>query len=78
MIHYYHVYSGDDDQITALNLVVLRSPDIERSVEFYSRLGLHFSPHKHGKGPEHYSAELPVHLLTVFLVFLSGFVILLT
>jgi predicted enzyme related to lactoylglutathione lyase len=43
----------------ALNLVVLRSSDIDRSMAFYSKLGLHFTKHRHGTGPEHYSAELP-------------------
>jgi lactoylglutathione lyase len=42
-----------------LNLVVLRFPDIERAAAFYSRLGLEFSKHRHGSGPEHFSAELP-------------------
>jgi lactoylglutathione lyase len=40
-----------------LNLVVLRSLDMARAAEFYSRLGLQFTRHQHGKGPEHYSAE---------------------
>ena len=42
-----------------LNLVVLRSPDIARAAAFYSRLGLQFSQHRHGSGPEHFAAELP-------------------
>jgi lactoylglutathione lyase len=42
----------------ALNLVVLRSPDIERAAAFYSRLGLRFDKHRHGNGPEHFAAEL--------------------
>jgi predicted enzyme related to lactoylglutathione lyase len=42
----------------ALNLVVLRSSDIERAMAFYSKLGLHFTKHRHGSGPEHYAAEL--------------------
>src|SRR3954464_15692382 len=42
-----------------LNLVVLRSPDMARAAAFYSRLGLQFSRHRHGSGPEHYAAELP-------------------
>lgn len=41
-----------------LNLLVLRSPDIDRAAHFYAALGLHFTRHAHGKGPEHYSAEL--------------------
>lgn len=41
-----------------LTLVVLRSADIQRSAAFYTRLGLQFSQHRHGSGPEHFSAEL--------------------
>ena len=41
-----------------LNLVVLRSTDMSRAVAFYNRLGLRFSQHRHGNGPEHFSAEL--------------------
>lgn len=41
-----------------LNLVVLRCRDLEASVAFYQRLGLTFIKHRHGKGPEHYSADL--------------------
>jgi predicted enzyme related to lactoylglutathione lyase len=42
-----------------LSLVVLRSPDIVRAAAFYTRLGLQFSRHRHGSGPEHFAAELP-------------------
>jgi lactoylglutathione lyase len=42
----------------SLNLVVLRSSNIDRAKSFYSKLGMQFSKHKHGSGPEHYSAEL--------------------
>lgn len=42
-----------------LNLVVLRFRDIARAEAFYSRLGLHFTRHRHGKGAEHFAAELP-------------------
>jgi predicted enzyme related to lactoylglutathione lyase len=42
----------------SLNLVVLRSSDIDRAMAFYSKLGLEFTKHRHGNGPEHYSAEL--------------------
>jgi len=37
---------------------VLRSPDLARAAAFYSRLGLQFTQHRHGNGPEHYAAEL--------------------
>ena len=39
-----------------MNLVVLRSPDIDRASRFYSKLGLLFTKHRHGNGPEHYSS----------------------
>jgi catechol 2,3-dioxygenase-like lactoylglutathione lyase family enzyme len=42
----------------ALNLVVLRSGDIEQAAEFYSHLGLHFTRHRHARGPEHFAAEV--------------------
>ena len=44
--------------IVSLNLVVLRVPDLERASAFYSVFGLSFAKHAHGKGPEHYAAEL--------------------
>ena len=41
-----------------LNLVVLRSSDMDRASAFYRALGLEFTKHAHGSGPEHYSAEI--------------------
>ena len=41
----------------ALNLVVIRVPDIEAAQRFYSALGLVFTKHAHGKGPAHYASE---------------------
>lgn len=43
---------------TRLNLLVLRVPDMERGAAFYSLLGLEFTKHSHGKGPEHFAAEM--------------------
>ena len=40
-----------------LNLLTIRSIDIDRSAQFYASLGLSFSRHRHGAGPIHYSAE---------------------
>lgn len=40
-----------------LNLVVLRVADIERSAAFYQLLGLTFTRHTHGSGPEHFASE---------------------
>lgn len=39
-----------------MNLTVLRSPDIDRASEFYSEMGLLFTKHRHGSGPEHYTS----------------------
>jgi len=39
-----------------MNLVVLRSPDIDRASQFYSEMGLLLTKHRHGNGPEHYSS----------------------
>jgi lactoylglutathione lyase len=41
-----------------LSLVVIRTPDLERSRHFYEKLGLHFRAEVHGKGPKHYSANV--------------------
>ncbi|MDR3456508.1 MAG: VOC family protein [Verrucomicrobiae bacterium] len=41
-----------------INLVVLRSPDIERAATFYRALGLALTRHAHGTGPQHYAAEV--------------------
>src|SRR4051794_16102767 len=40
-----------------LNLLVLRSPDIERARRFYEHFGMTFTRHAHGAGPEHYAHE---------------------
>ena len=41
-----------------LNLLVIRSPDIDRAVKVYEAIGLTFTKHAHGRGPEHHAAEL--------------------
>jgi predicted enzyme related to lactoylglutathione lyase len=41
----------------ACNLLVIRSPDINRAVRFYEAIGLSFTKHSHGNGPEHYASE---------------------
>jgi lactoylglutathione lyase len=40
-----------------LNLVVLRSANLNRSERFYQVLGLSFERHRHGTGPEHLAAQ---------------------
>lgn len=46
------------DPDVLLNLVVIRSADLDRSESFYRTLGLTFTRHRHGAGPEHLSCEL--------------------
>lgn len=40
------------------NLLVIRSPNIDRAVTFYQQMGMLFHRHAHGKGPEHYASEI--------------------
>jgi catechol 2,3-dioxygenase-like lactoylglutathione lyase family enzyme len=42
----------------ALNLVVIRSADLERAARFYAALGVEFVRERHGGGPEHLAARL--------------------
>ena len=42
-----------------LNLVVVRSTDIERASHFYATLGLSMHRESHGSGPSHYVSTLP-------------------
>src|ERR1051325_2526955 len=55
-----------------LNLVVLRSPDIARAAAFYTRLGLQFTQHRHGSGPEHFSAQFPGGVFELYPVSTDG------
>jgi len=40
------------------NLLVIRSPDIDRAVTFYQQMGMLFDRHSHGKSPEHYASDI--------------------
>ncbi len=40
-----------------INLVVIRSANLEKSVKFYQMLGLSFDKHKHGNGLEHFASK---------------------
>jgi len=41
-----------------LNLIVLRSADLDRAAGFYQEMGLLFVRHSHDSGPEHYSSDV--------------------
>jgi len=50
----------------SLSLIVLRSPDVERTAAFYALLGIHFEREQHG-GPEHLAAQLGSAVLEIYL-----------
>ena len=41
-----------------LNLIVLRSSDMETLASFYEAIGILFEKHQHGKGPVHMGGEV--------------------
>ena len=49
-----------------LKLIVLYVANIETSKTFYEALGLRFQKEKHGKGPEHYAAEIEGVVLEIY------------
>lgn len=49
-----------------LNLIVLRSPEPDRSVAFYQLLGIGFEQEQHGTGPVHWAAETGGVVLEVY------------
>ena len=54
------------DSRPKINLLVLRSADIERAVSFYTALGMSFVSEKHGEGPTHYSATIDGLVLEIY------------
>lgn len=49
-----------------INLIVLRSTDIERLKVFYEKLGFSFIKEKHGNGPEHYASGKYGYILELY------------
>jgi lactoylglutathione lyase len=41
-----------------LNLIVLKTAQLDVLADFYRHLGMEFEHHQHGAGPFHYSAEV--------------------
>jgi len=50
--------SGMDAPPPALNLVVVRAEDVERTRAFYAALGLVMQRESHGSGPTHYASDV--------------------
>ena len=49
-----------------LNLVVIRSQDIEKLASFYSAMGFRFVRHRHGSGPEHLSCSFGTAIFEIY------------
>jgi lactoylglutathione lyase len=49
-----------------IRLLVLRTGDIKKLVDFYSVLGLTFDYHKHGNSPFHYSTTIAQTVLEIY------------
>jgi lactoylglutathione lyase len=52
--------------MASLNLVVIRATDIDKTKNWYEKLGMKFHQEQHGKGPQHYSAEIDGIVLEVY------------
>jgi len=48
------------------NLLVIRSSKLEQAASFYEALGLRFTKHRHGSGPEHYAAQSTNHTFEIY------------
>jgi len=51
---------------TALNLVVIRSADLDRAARFYEALGVRLSRERHGSGPEHLAGSAGAVTLEIY------------
>lgn len=49
-----------------LNLIVIRTLNLEQTVSFYQDLGLIFNKERHGNGPEHYACELGSFVFEIY------------
>ena len=49
-----------------LNLVVIRSRDIDTSAKFYTLLGLVLHKHRHGHGEEHFATEIDETVFEIY------------
>jgi predicted enzyme related to lactoylglutathione lyase len=50
----------------SFSLVVLRSPDMERTARFYRLLGVLFERERHGTGPEHLAGPVGSAVLEIY------------
>ena len=50
----------------SVNLLVIRSQDIDHAVTFYESIGLKFDKHSHGTGPLHYASEIDGFVFEIY------------
>lgn len=50
----------------ALNLVVIRSADLDRAARFYGALGLRLARERHGQGPEHLAGRAGAAVFEIY------------
>lgn len=55
-----------DSTSPKLNLVVIRSSNLEAAQRFYNHLGIYFDRHKHGKGLEHLASEVEGNVFEIY------------
>jgi lactoylglutathione lyase len=63
---HYWIEPDNDPATPPINLVVIRSKDIDASKAFYEMIGLNFTRHKHGVGAEHYACESPSGVFEIY------------
>jgi lactoylglutathione lyase len=49
-----------------MTVLVIRTPEVARTVEFLTGLGLTFVEEQHGDGPVHYACEVDGNVLEVY------------
>jgi lactoylglutathione lyase len=49
-----------------LKLLVIRTADMQKLVDFYTLLGFSFDYHKHGNSPYHYSATIDGTVIEIY------------
>lgn len=54
------------NNVVSISLVMIRSTNLERANNFYGTLGLEFTLHKHGSGPEHLACEMDRFVFEVY------------
>ena len=63
---HYWIEREEETKSPNLNLVVIRSKDIELAKAFYESIGLEFDRHKHGAGAEHFACEAASYVFEIY------------